>query len=161
RAPASGPVGGRPTPPPPAAGVPSSGRRPPPPPPAAGGPASAPRPPPPAAGAPPPKPEGITEISAAAELTARTMVGGRYQVERILGRGGMGAVYAVRHVNTGETLALKLLHPALAANAQAVERFRTEARAPVRIGTDHVVRVIDADLSAELGVPFLVMELLQ
>ena len=73
----------------------------------------------------------------------------------------MGAVYAVQHVNTGETLALKVLHPALASNAQAVERFRTEARAPVRIGTDHVVRIFDADVSAELGnVPFMVMELL-
>jgi serine/threonine-protein kinase len=73
----------------------------------------------------------------------------------------MGAVYAVQHVNTGESLALKVLHPALASNKQAVDRFRTEARAPVRIGTDHVVRIFDADLAQELGdVPFMVMELL-
>jgi len=73
----------------------------------------------------------------------------------------MGAVYAVQHVNTGESLALKVLHPALAGNEQAVARFKTEARAPVRIGTDHVVRIFDADVSAELGnVPFMVMELL-
>ena len=73
----------------------------------------------------------------------------------------MGAVYAVQHVNTGESLALKVLHPALASNSQAVDRFRTEARAPVRIGTDHVVRIFDADVSSELGnVPFMVMELL-
>ncbi len=95
------------------------------------------------------------------DLITGTTICGRYKVERILGRGGMGAVYAVRHVNTGEMLALKVLSPALASNAQAVERFRTEARAPVRIGTDHVVRVIDADVSPELGdVPILVMELL-
>jgi serine/threonine-protein kinase len=73
----------------------------------------------------------------------------------------MGAVYAVQHVNTGESLALKVLHPALATNKQTVDRFRTEARAPVRIGTDHVVRIFDADLAVELGdVPFMVMELL-
>ncbi len=73
----------------------------------------------------------------------------------------MGAVYAVHHTNTGEALALKVLNSDVASNPQAVERFRTEARAPVRIGTDHVVRVIDADVSSELGgVPFLVMEYL-
>jgi serine/threonine-protein kinase len=95
------------------------------------------------------------------ELATGMVVAGRYRVEKILGHGGMGAVYAVRHVNTGEELALKVLHPALASNAQAVERFRTEARAPVRIASDHVVRVVDADVSPELGVPFLVMELLR
>jgi serine/threonine-protein kinase len=90
-----------------------------------------------------------------------SVIAGRYKIERILGRGGMGAVYAVQHLNTGESLALKVLHPALASNHQAVDRFRTEARAPVRIGTDHVVRIFDADVSPELGdVPFMVMELL-
>ena len=70
----------------------------------------------------------------------------------------MGTVYAVTHTNTGEELALKLLHPGLADNAATVERFKTEARAPIRIGSEHVVRVVDADVSPELGVPFIVME---
>jgi serine/threonine-protein kinase len=117
----------------------------------------------PAAGRPPPdaaSPEPL--VNANQELAAGTTICARYKVERILGRGGMGAVYAVHHINTGEALALKVLNPALASNAQAVERFRTEARAPVRIGTDHVVRIIDADISSELGgVPILVMERLQ
>jgi serine/threonine-protein kinase len=95
------------------------------------------------------------------ELAKGTIIAGRYYVERLLGKGGMGAVYAVHHTNTGEALALKVLNPDVASNPQAVERFRTEARAPVRIGTDHVARVIDADVSQELGgVPFLVMEYL-
>ena len=95
------------------------------------------------------------------ELAPGAMFADRYQIESVLGRGGMGAVYSVHHVNTGESLALKVLHPALASNRQAVDRFRTEARAPVRIGTDNVVRIFDADVSAELGdVPFMVMELL-
>ncbi len=97
-----------------------------------------------------------------AELHAGTIISNRYSIEKVLGRGGMGAVYAVRHLNTHEELALKLLNPALANNAAAVERFRTEARAPIRIGTENVVRVIDADVAHELGgVPFLVMELLK
>jgi eukaryotic-like serine/threonine-protein kinase len=106
-------------------------------------------------------PAPVAVVGPNGDLITGTTICGRYKVERILGRGGMGAVYAVRHVNTGEMLALKVLNPALASNAQAVERFRTEARAPVRIGTDHVVRVVDADVSPELGdVPILVMELL-
>ena len=95
-------------------------------------------------------------------LKEGTVVAERYRVERMIGRGGMGTVYAVRHVNTGEKLALKLLHPALAENDSAVERFRTEARAPVRIESDHVVRVVDADVAKKLGnVPFMVMERLR
>ncbi len=96
------------------------------------------------------------------EVAAGTIICARYEVERILGRGGTGTVYAVRHIHTGEALALKVLSPALASNAQTIERFRTEARAPVHIGTDHVVRIIDADISSELGgAPFLVMEMLE
>ena len=99
------------------------------------------------------------QLDGSRELPVGTVIAQRYRIERILGRGGMGAVYSVQHVNTGEALALKLLHPSLAENAQAVERFRTEARAPVRIASDHVVRVTDADIAPELGgVPFLVME---
>jgi serine/threonine-protein kinase len=94
-------------------------------------------------------------------LRPGTVINGRYRIESLMGRGGMGTVYRVRHVNTEELLALKLLHPALAENERAVERFRTEARAPVRIGSEHVVRVVDADVCEKLGkVPFMVMELL-
>ncbi len=91
-----------------------------------------------------------------------TVLASRYYVEKLIGRGGMGAVYSVRHVNTDERLALKMLHPALAENESAVERFRTEARAPVRIGSEHVVRIVDADICQELNnAPFMVMEMLR
>ncbi len=92
-------------------------------------------------------------------LRKGSIIGGRYRVEFMIGRGGMGTVYGVRHMNTEEKLALKLLHPALAENEAAVERFRTEAKAPVRIESEHVVRVVDADIATELnGVPFMIME---
>jgi eukaryotic-like serine/threonine-protein kinase len=93
-------------------------------------------------------------------LPRDTVISGRYSVDRCLGQGAMGTVYVVHHVNTGEKLALKLLDPALAVDPHAVERLRAEARVPIRIGSEHVVRVIDADVSRELNVPFLVMELL-
>ena len=89
------------------------------------------------------------------------LIASRYRVIRELGRGGMGVVYLVEHVRTGDQLALKLLHGQSAVNAQAVERFKREARASARIKSEHVVKVVDADVAPELsGAPFLVMELL-
>jgi serine/threonine-protein kinase len=97
-----------------------------------------------------------------AELAPGLVIAGRYRVEQLLGKGGMGAVYVVRHVKTDEKLALKVLHSTEMADAMALERFQREARAPARIDSDHVVRVTDADVAAELdGAPFLVMELLK
>jgi serine/threonine protein kinase len=92
------------------------------------------------------------------ELPPGFLLKGRYSVDRLIGRGSMSAVYAVRHLNTGEALALKVLAPAFADDPQALQRFLNEARAPLRIGTEHVVRVLDADISEELDAPFLVME---
>jgi eukaryotic-like serine/threonine-protein kinase len=99
---------------------------------------------------------------ATAGLSEATVLAGRYRVERRLGQGGMGAVYLVRHVRTGERLALKLLHASIAGDAHALERFRREAQAPAQIDSDHVARVVDADVAPEIGgAPFLVMEYLR
>ena len=96
------------------------------------------------------------------EIPPGTVVGGRYRIERRLGKGGMGSVYEVEHEVTGHRLAMKLLDPKLTTDAIALERFRRESRAPARIDSDHVVKVTDADVAAELDdVPFLVMELIR
>src|SRR4051812_21738490 len=74
----------------------------------------------------------------------------------------MGSVYLVQHLHTEQQLALKLLHATIVTDEVALTRFRREARAPARIGSDHVVKVTDADVAPELGgVPFLVMEWLR
>ena len=74
----------------------------------------------------------------------------------------MGSVFLVRHAHTDERLALKVLHSACLSDPTLVERFRREARAPAQIDSDHVVRVTDADVAADLGgAPFLVMEYLR
>jgi predicted Ser/Thr protein kinase len=89
------------------------------------------------------------------------LIASRYRVIRELGRGGMGVVYVVEHVNTGDQLALKLLLAHANASPETVERFKREARAPAKIRSEHVVRVTDADVAPELDhAPFLVMELL-
>ena len=89
------------------------------------------------------------------------MIGGRYRPQRLLGQGGMGAVYVVEHAHTGEHLALKVLLAGVGASADKVERFKRESRASAQIRSENVVRVTDADVAPELGgAPFLVMELL-
>ncbi|MFO0619257.1 MAG: protein kinase [Polyangiaceae bacterium] len=84
----------------------------------------------------------------------------KYRVERLIGRGGMGCVAAVRHVDLGELFAMKVLLPEIAQRPGAVERFVREARAAARLKSDHVVRVVDVG-TLDTGSPYLVMEYLE
>ena len=73
----------------------------------------------------------------------------------------MGAVYEVEHTLTGEHLALKTLLTHVGASPAMVERFKREARVSASVRSDHIVKVVDADVAPELdGASFLVMELL-
>jgi serine/threonine protein kinase len=90
------------------------------------------------------------------------VIGSRYRTRRLLGQGGIGAVYEVEHVHTGQILALKVLHAHTGASESMVERFRREARVSGKIKSSHVVQVLDADVCQSLGgAPYLVMELLE
>lgn len=85
----------------------------------------------------------------------------RYRVIKEIGRGGMGVVYLVKHENTGEYLAVKVLHEHALGGGETLERFRREMRLPAKIRSEHIARITDADVAPELGgAPFLVMELL-
>lgn len=84
---------------------------------------------------------------------------GKYRVERELGRGGMGVVYAARHLELGEAVAIKLLLPESEQDADLVRRFVREARASARIRSEHVCRVTDVGRLPG-GEPYMVMELL-
>ncbi|HEU4407672.1 MAG TPA: serine/threonine-protein kinase [Polyangiaceae bacterium] len=96
------------------------------------------------------------------EVDLPPVLGGRYRPLRPLGVGGMGAVYVVEHIHTGERLALKVLLTRARASDDAIERFKREARALALVRSEHVVRVTDADVAPELdGAPFMVMELLE
>jgi serine/threonine-protein kinase len=89
-------------------------------------------------------------------------IGGKYRPLRVLGRGGMSVVYEVEHELTRERLALKVLTRGAAFGRVSFARFRREARMSSLIKSDHVVRVVDADLAPELGdAPYLVMDLLR
>jgi len=88
------------------------------------------------------------------------IVAGKYRIEEKLGTGGMGYVVGARHVTIGERVAIKILHPDAARDADSVARFFREARMASRIRGDHVVRVLDVG-KLEDETPYLVMERLE
>ena len=86
----------------------------------------------------------------------------KYRLERLLGRGGMGAVYLATHLGTERYVALKLITPQFMRNEEFVARFKREARAAGRLRHPNVVDVTDFGF-AEVGretVAYLVMEYL-
>ncbi len=88
------------------------------------------------------------------------ILAGKYRVERVLGIGGMGVVVAAHHIQLDEKVALKFLLPEALANVEAVARFAREARAAVKIKSEHVARVIDVG-TLQNGAPYMVMEYLE
>jgi eukaryotic-like serine/threonine-protein kinase len=85
---------------------------------------------------------------------------GRYRVERLLGRGGMGAVYEGRHTVVGKRVAIKMLHAEFAANEEVLKRFYREAQAAAAIGHKNIIDVMDVGVTP-LNEPYLVMEYLE
>jgi len=63
-----------------------------------------------------------------------TVLDGQYQMEALLGKGGMGAVYRARHILLGDRVAIKVLPPEVRNNAEWLRRFRREARPPAVFG---------------------------
>ncbi len=90
---------------------------------------------------------------------AKTL-GGKYQLGRMLGEGGMGSVYEAEHVGLAKRVAIKLLSENYAEDEIFVKRFRREARAMAAVTHDNVVQVMDTG-EDEDGIPFIVMELLE
>lgn len=87
------------------------------------------------------------------------VVDGKYLIERLLGQGGMGAVYVALQERLGRRVAIKFLHPDGLTSEEALARFEREARASAALESDHVTRVLDVG-HLESGAPYIVMELL-
>ncbi|MGM0577344.1 MAG: protein kinase domain-containing protein [Myxococcota bacterium] len=100
-----------------------------------------------------------TDSGAGDALIGRTLAG-RYRVDRLLGRGGMGSVYAAEHMAIERPVALKVLAPHLSEDPAQVERFNQEARASSRLEHPNTIRVFDYGQSED-GQLFLAMELLE
>jgi hypothetical protein len=92
-------------------------------------------------------------------LAVGDVVAGRYRVDHVIGKGGMGVVAAATHLQLGQKVAIKVLHDELATDPAFVERFVREARACAMLKTDHVCRATDVG-QLPSGAPYLVMELL-
>ena len=89
-----------------------------------------------------------------------TILAGKYRVDRVLGAGGMGVVVAAHHLQLDERVAIKFLLPEALEIPEAVTRFEHEARAAVKIKSEHVARIIDIG-TLDGGAPYMVMEYLE
>jgi len=99
-------------------------------------------------------------VSDSLPLDEGTVVAGKLRIVRLLGMGGMGAVYEVEHAFTKHRRALKLLHPEMLEHPMVVARFLREASAAGHIGNAHIVETFDAG-TLEGGEPYIVMEMLE
>jgi serine/threonine-protein kinase len=90
-----------------------------------------------------------------------TVIAEKYELSRLLGQGGMGAVYEGRNASTLKRCAVKVLVSAeLAQSGEAVKRFFREARASSVLESDHIVQIFDSGSDPKTGFPYMVMELL-
>jgi len=88
------------------------------------------------------------------------VIAGRYEIIRLIGEGGMGAVYEARHVSIGRRLAVKVLNAKYSKDADALKRFQQEAKIAGTLGHLNVCEVMDFGTTHE-GLSFLVMEYLE
>ena len=93
------------------------------------------------------------------ELATGTVLGGRYEILQLLGRGGMGAVYKARDKELDRTVALKLIRPDLARNPEMVKRFKQELILARQVTHKNVIRIFD--LGQSDGIKFITMDFVE
>jgi serine/threonine-protein kinase len=102
--------------------------------------------------------DGSALVKTGDALLGKTLAA-KYRIEERISEGGMGTVYRATHVLMEKTVAVKVLHPSLAADEKIVARFTREAKAASRISHPHALNVTDFG-EADDGIVFLVMEYL-
>ena len=106
----------------------------------------------------PPASGSYLEVPVAPSLVGEVL-DGRYRITGKLGEGGMGEVYAAEHVHIEKKFAIKLLKPEIVSNAEAVQRFRQEARSSSSIGHRNIIAIDDFGQLPD-GRIYMCMELL-
>ncbi len=101
-----------------------------------------------------------SDLPARASARVGGVLRGKYRLDRLLGIGGMGCVYAATHLHNADRVAVKILHRELSVDAGVRARFLREGDAANRVGHSGTVRVLDDDI-AEDGSLFIVMDLLE
>ena len=100
-------------------------------------------------------------MAEASEIHAGTVLGETYEITELLGQGGMGAVWAAKHLRLpGKRVAIKVLHGLAASDRESYARFRREAEIASRIGHPNIVTVHDFNVLPS-GTPYLVLEYLE
>ncbi len=95
-----------------------------------------------------------------AESFEGQIIGDKYLVGELVGTGGMGTVWAGRHVHLGTRVAIKFIRPQFVEREEARRRFEIEARAAANVKSVHAVQVLEYGLT-EAGLPYIVMEFLE
>ena len=88
--------------------------------------------------------------------TERTVLGGRYELDRLIGKGGMADVYVASDRVLNRLVAVKILAPQFARDSSFVERFKREARAAAALNHQNLVSVFDS--GSDDGTHYIVME---
>ncbi len=105
-------------------------------------------------------PEGPKSRISKIAIDVGDVIDRKYELVRLLGEGGMGAVYEGRHRRLDRRCALKFLHPELTRDADMVTRLMREAKAAASIGSEHIIDVTDIGETDD-GIPYVVMEYLE
>jgi len=96
----------------------------------------------------------VVDENQAASALVGVVLDGSYRIETLLGEGGMGAVYRATQLRLDKPVAVKVMARELAANQEALERFRREARVTSGLGHPNIVQVFDFS-ATPTGEPFL------
>src|SRR5262249_39006862 len=91
----------------------------------------------------------------------RPVISGRYRVERLIGGGGCGLVYAARHEMLGKPVALKIMRSELVRDTAQAQRFFREAKLASTLHHENIVDINDFGTDETSGAPYLVMEMLR
>src|SRR5262245_58472130 len=94
------------------------------------------------------------------QMTAGQVIDGKYRITRLLGTGGMGAVYEGENVRIRRKVAIKMLHSSVSTQREVVIRFEKEAQAAALVGSEHICEVLDLGTLVD-GTRYMVMEYLE
>ncbi|HEV2388113.1 MAG TPA: protein kinase [Candidatus Acidoferrales bacterium] len=104
-------------------------------------------------------PKAPATAIASGELPAGTLLAGRYEILRLLGRGGMGSVYKARDTELDRVVALKLIRPEFASNPEMLKRFKQELILARQVTHKNVIRI--HDLGQFDGIKFITMDFVE
>src|SRR5262245_38717591 len=94
------------------------------------------------------------------DLPVGTILGDNYRITRLIGIGGMGAIYEAAHVSSGARVAIKMMSKELSEHPEALARFKREVKVTTELAHPNIIEVVDFG-QAPTGQPYLVMEYLE